>query len=214
MTVKVKVCGITRKVDLDAAANAGADSVGFVVAVPSSPRNISFSEARRLICQAPSSLDTVAVTVYNGATMLRKMRSQVKPDLIQIHGGVDLAIERERSLAAKIIRAVDMSSSRVREEAVRSAEIYRAILLDTCGERGVGGTGVAHDWRLSRIVRDLIHPKPTILAGGLRADNVAEAIRVVEPYGVDVSSGVEAKPGVKDPEKILQFVMMAKGEMK
>jgi len=82
--------------------------------------------------------------------------------------------------------------------------------LDTAGDGGLGGTGIAHDWYLSRRVRDIIYPKHLILAGGLTPENVGEAIRKVKPHGVDVSSGVEERPGIKDHEKMFDFVAKAR----
>jgi phosphoribosylanthranilate isomerase len=92
----------------------------------------------------------------------------------------------------------------------RAAKLFDAVLLDSFVEGRYGGTGVVHDWELSKRVNQVIQPKPLILAGGLNPENVAEAVRTVEPYAVDVSSGVEQQPGIKSHQKIVEFIKNAK----
>ena len=88
--------------------------------------------------------------------------------------------------------------------------MFDAVLLDSFAKGRYGGTGVVHDWELSKLVKQVIHPKPLILAGGLNPENVADAVRVVQPYAVDVSSGVELQPGIKDNQKMVDFIKNAK----
>lgn len=212
--VKVKICGITREEDLKAAVDAGADSVGFVVDVPSSPRNLSFSRARDLIANAPKSVSKVAVTVFKDVEKLKQIRTELDTDYLQLHGNLQPSLQSigEFSSKKRIIGAVNAKAADALDLAVEYSGTFNAILLDTGGEGGMGGTGIPHDWRLSAGIRETIHPTPLILAGGLTAENVSEAIRCVKPYGVDVSSGVEKKPGIKDHDKIFKFIAEAKEE--
>ena len=96
------------------------------------------------------------------------------------------------------------------DKVLEVAKAFEAILMDSPIPGRYGGTGKTHDWELSRRVRDAIHPKPLILAGGLTSENVEEAIRIVKPYAVDVSSGVESHPGLKDRSKVFEFIKRAK----
>jgi len=209
--VKVKICGITRNEDLFMASEAGADAVGVVVDVPSSPRNLSLDEAKKIMGNAPIFVKTVAVTVPKNLDHLIKIYEKLKPDILQIHGNnlPNIAI-REKLPDAIRIRAVQAASNGVIEDAVEAANTFDAVLLDSSVSGKYGGTGKVHDWRLSKQVREAIYPKPLVLAGGLKPGNVKDAIRVVQPYAVDVSSGVESQPGIKDYGKILEFIKNVK----
>jgi len=210
--VMAKICGITRREDLATVAAAGADAVGFVVGVASSPRNLTMEKAKKIMEQAPVSIDKVVVTVPNSIDFLVKIYRELKPDAIQIHGeslSKATAI-RERLYDVQLIKAIHAKSSDVVETAVKASKFFDAVLLDSFVRGKYGGTGVVHDWELSKRVKEAIFPKPLILAGGLTPENVKEAIRVVQPYGVDVSSGVELRHGIKDPEKVLAFIENAK----
>ena len=196
--IRVKICGVRRMEDMEAAAKAGADAVGLVVGFPDSPRNLSPDEAKVIRRQAPPFLDIVLVT-GGGRLALEDLCSTVEPDAIQVYSDVEPEFLRE--LGVKwVIKPVDVG-----EGVEVYAEGYDALLLDS----GRGGTGRTHDWSLSRRIRDSVKI-PVILAGGLTPDNVAEAIRAVKPYGVDVSSGVESAPGIKDHRKIASFIRRAK----
>lgn len=205
--VKVKICGITRVEDLYASMAAGADFVGFIVDVPSSPRNLVIKEAEDLIKATPSSLMKVVVTVFKSVERLLELYSRLNPDFIQVHS-IPRGHEQIREIAMRIpmIRAVSVSRDLPLEEVLQETETFRAILVDSYSPGKYGGTGVTHDWNISRRIRDLIYPKPLILAGGLTPENVCDAILRVKPFAVDVSSGVESKPGVKDKEKIMSFI--------
>jgi phosphoribosylanthranilate isomerase len=96
------------------------------------------------------------------------------------------------------------------DEAVKAANTFDAVLVDSFVAGRFGGTGKVHDWELSKRVRQKVHPKPLILAGGLNPENVQDAVRVVKPYAVDVSSGVESQPGIKDSKKVFEFIKNAK----
>jgi phosphoribosylanthranilate isomerase len=209
-TVRVKICGITRKENLEAAAAAGADAVGFVVGVASSPRNLSLSDAERLIRQVPPFVKSVLVTVPKSLGELVETCKRLNPDAVQIHGTSLLGAVREQLPNMLLIGAVKTNSQDAADNAAKAAEMCDAVLLDSFDDGRYGGTGIVHDWEMSKRVSQLIHPKPLILAGGLNPENVAEAVRTVEPYAVDVSTGVEREPGIKDHAKIIKFIKNAK----
>ncbi|MCJ7632022.1 phosphoribosylanthranilate isomerase [Candidatus Bathyarchaeota archaeon] len=209
--VMVKICGITREEDLEAAVDAGADSLGFVVGVHSSPRNLSLPMARRLIAKVPRNVDNVAVTVFENIGRLKQTYSELKPDYLQLHGDLRQILELQYEIERdRVIVAVDGRATNALDVATEFSGIFQFVLLDTAGDGGLGGTGMVHDWHSSRRIRNKIHPVHLILAGGLTPRNVGEAIRVVEPYGVDVSTGVEKKPGIKDHKKMREFVAKAR----
>jgi phosphoribosylanthranilate isomerase len=209
--VRVKICGITRKEDLDAAAAAGADAIGFVVGVASSPRNIALEKAEKLIRQVPPFVKSVLVTVPRGIDEFETYE-KLNPDAIQIHGENLHAAASVRLKIPNIplIGAVNAHLANALDVVSRASKLFDAVLLDSFADGRYGGTGIAHDWELSKRIKQAIHPKPLILAGGLNPENVAEAVRTVEPYAVDVSSGVELQPGIKDHKKIIEFIKNAK----
>ena len=210
--VRVKICGITRKEDLDAAAAAGADAVGFVVDVASSSRNISLSKAEILIRQVPPFVKSVVVTVPTSVEEIVETCDKLNPDAIQIHGLniFDVRAVRDKIPNKLLIGTVKANFTNAVDRAAKAAKMFDAILLDSFANGRYGGTGIVHDWELSKRVKQVIHSKPLILAGGLTPENVAEAIRTVEPYAVDVSSGVELHPGIKNRKKIFEFIKNAK----
>jgi len=211
MTVRVKICGITRKEDLDAAAAAGADAVGFVVGVASSPRNLPLTEAERLIRQVPPFVKSVLVTVPRSIDDFAAYE-KLNPDAIQIHGenlhaAASVRLKLPNTMLIGVISAQLASDF---DAVSRASKLFDAVLIDSFVDGRYGGTGVVHDWELSKRVKQAIQPKPLILAGGLNPENVAEAVLTVEPYAVDVSSGVEQKPGIKSHQKIVEFIKNAK----
>jgi phosphoribosylanthranilate isomerase len=211
-TVRVKICGITRKEDLDAAAAAGADAAGFVVGTATSPRNISLEKAEKLIRQVPPFVKSVMVTVPTSIDEVAETYEKLNPDVIQLHGENLLVAASVRSKFPNtpLIKAVNANSPNALDEASRALKIFDAVLIDSFAKGKYGGTGIVYDWELSNRIRQAIHPKPLILAGGLNPENVAEAVRVVQPYAVDVSSGVELQPGIKDHQKMVDFVKNTK----
>jgi phosphoribosylanthranilate isomerase len=210
--VRVKICGITRKEDLDAAAAAGADAVGFVVGATASPRNLSLEKAEKLFRQVPPFVKSVLVTIPTSPAELAETCKKLNPDVVQIHGANprNAVLFREKLSTTPLIRAVNANSADAFETAQAASKIFAAVLLDSLADGQYGGTGVVHDWTLSKCIRHAVHPTPLILAGGLNPENVAEAVRVVQPYAVDVSSGVELLPGLKDNQKIISFIKNAK----
>ena len=209
---RVKICGITRDEDLVAALDAGADALGFVVGVPSSPRNLPVESAAELVRLVPVFTKAVLVMVPGCISEIAEAWKAVRPDALQVHGHGLPSVEEIREVApgAALIRGIRLE----RGEALNNVEAaaFDAILLDTFVPGKHGGTGMIHDWEASRrICRDM-QPRRLILAGGLRPTNVQEAIRVVRPYAVDVSTGVESSPGVKSAEKMRNFIERVREE--
>jgi phosphoribosylanthranilate isomerase len=210
-SVKVKICGITRSEDLIHAVDAGADAVGFVVGVPSSPRNIPIEHARKLVSQVPIFTKSVLVMVPRSLEEIIEIYEMVNPDAIQIHGDflTNTKIDELKKIGAKQIQAIKIKSNEFVEPL--STQGFDTILLDTYVPGKFGGTGVTQNWEFCCKIRKTIHPKKLILAGGLTPLNVKKAIQVVEPYAVDVSTGVESSPGIKDPKKVEAFIERVKG---
>jgi phosphoribosylanthranilate isomerase len=208
--VRVKICGITSLKDLLMAVETGADAVGFVVDVPQSPRNLSLGKVKELMEATPIFVQTVVVTVPEDFSHLEKICEDLNPDAIQIHGlNSSYTKIQERHPGTQLVGAIQAKPGFDVENVVGMADISDAVLLDSYSPDKYGGTGRTHDWELSRRVRETISPKPLILAGGLKPENVKQAADVVKPYAVDVSSGVESFPGIKDQNKVLQFIRNA-----
>lgn len=208
---RVKICGISSLRDLRVAVEAGADAVGFIVDIPQSPRNLPMEKAAELMKATPVFVDTVAVMVPRTLSHMEKLCKMLNPDVVQIHGPDRFRKQiRERLPERRLICAVQAESDFLTDAVVEAARTFDAILIDSHVRGKFGGTGKTHDWELSRRVREAIHPEPLILAGGLTPENVEEAIRVVKPYAVDVSSGVESQPNSKDRDKVLEFIRRAK----
>jgi len=206
--VRVKICGITRTEDLNAAIDAGADAVGFLVGVPSSPRNLTMPKAKQLLGQVPIFVDSVVVTAPQTVEDLVEICETLKPSAIQIHGKKRFVASevRERVKGSRLIKTVYVKADSLNEESVDDLKKFDAVLLDSFTKGQYGGTGRIHDWTVSKQIKEAVAPVPLVLAGGLKPENVKEAILAVKPYAVDVASGVEASPGVKDHEKVRAFV--------
>jgi phosphoribosylanthranilate isomerase len=198
--MKVKVCGIMNYDDAVMALDHGVDALGFNF-FPPSPRYIRPEDARLIIRRLPPFAITVGlfVNVARQELVAQTARS-AGVQVIQLHG--DETPEYCRELAAwPLIKALRIGESGLPE----NLEEYsvRAFLLDAKDDALFGGTGKSFSWHLAKSIK---HNRPVILAGGLRPDNVGEAIRIVEPYGVDVCSGVEKAPGKKDSGKLIEFM--------
>ena len=206
---RVKVCGVTREVDLRTVAEAGADAVGVVCDVPvETPREVSLDRAAALLAAAPPFLTTVLVTMPSSPDAAIDLVDAVEPDAVQVHGGLDtddLATVRA-VVAADVLVAVDADDV---SRAQSLDGVADGLLVDSVDEAGGGGTGETHDWERTREAATNV-ASPVILAGGLTPENVAEAVRTVEPFAVDVASGVEASGGVKDAAAVDAFVERAK----
>jgi len=198
--MKVKVCGITSYEDAAMAVDQGVDALGFNF-FPSSPRFIQPEDADRIIRRLPPFLIAVGLFVnVSRPSQVDETARKAGVQIIQLHG--DETPEYCRALAGRpLIKAVRIGAAGVAEK-LEEYEV-RAFVLDARDDTLYGGTGRSFDWRL---VKDIRCPRPVILAGGLRPDNVRDAIRMVRPYGVDVCSGIESAPGKKDPGKLTQFM--------
>lgn len=202
--VRVKICGITRVEDALAAAAAGADAIGLVF-YAKSPRAVGVEQARAIIAALPPFVTTVGLFVDADQTELERVLASVPLDLLQFHGNE--SVHQCEALGRPYIKALRVRAGDDIAIQVAHFSSAQGILLDAFVEGVPGGTGEAFDWSL--IPQAL--SKPLILAGGLRPDNVAEAVSRVRPYAVDVSGGVEASKGIKDVEKIGAFIRAARG---
>jgi phosphoribosylanthranilate isomerase len=206
--VAVKICGITSVEDGLTAAAAGADALGFVF-YPRSPRAVAVEQARAIASALPPFVARVGVFVHASRDEVRTTAQQVGLDALQLYG--DEAPEDFAGFGRRVIKVLRVGERIEADEVARQARVGCAILLDTASAVALGGTGQAFDWALIREVRASI--PYLILAGGLSVENVGAAIRAVRPDAVDVSSGVERRPGRKDAEKVRAFIAAAKGAL-
>jgi len=211
--VRSKICGVTNEADLRAVAESGADAVGIVTEVSvDTPREVAPDRAADLVAAAPPFLSTVLVAMPDTPTRAVELAGAVTPDAVQLHGDFDAEDVRyvRREARADVITAVDAAAV----DRVRGYDgVADAVLLDSTTESGAGGTGETHDWDAARALVDEL-TTPVVLAGGLTPENVADAIRTVGPYAVDVSSGVERAGGEKDHEAVTAFVRNAAVEVR
>lgn len=211
--MRVKICGMMRREDVEAALDNGADAIGFVVGTPAAQRNLRLPKARRLMKSVPVYATRVAVTSTSNPKLLQRICTMLKPEALQLHNYTPKTVYslRKRNPEMKIILATAIMEKQSIFDAEQTTRYSDAILADSPGHSTMGGTGKTHDWKLTTELRRRIAPHPLILAGGLTADNVRMAIRRVRPYAVDVSSGVEKRMGIKDHRKMKEFIMNAKG---
>ncbi|RLM57664.1 phosphoribosylanthranilate isomerase [Halobellus sp. Atlit-31R] len=206
--VRVKICGVTDESDLRAVERAGADAVGAIADVPvETPRDVSLPEARELFAAAPPFLTTTLVTMPETVEAAIEAATRVAPDVVQLHGAFDAADFRAigAAVTADVVAVVDAAAP---DRARAVADAVDAVLVDSIGDDGAGGTGETHDWdATAEVVATL--DAPVILAGGLTPANVAEAVETVRPFAVDVASGVERVGGTKDHEAVRAFVANA-----
>ncbi len=211
---RVKVCGLTREEDVDAVADAGADAVGFISGIATSPRNLSISRAASLISRVPPFVTPVLVTTGEALVENSDAVKRIAPKAIQLYHSLFSPETVRGSFHASLLKPYSVGRQESDEgmaealpkakEAVRG---YDALLVDTYQKGYDGGTGLTSDWSVCAEIRKTIAPAPLILSGGLRPENVELAIATVAPFCVDVSSGVESAPGVKDHAKVRAFVM-------
>jgi len=196
--VRIKICGLTRNQDVQVAVAEGADALGFVLYAPS-PRAVTAEQAAKLIEHVPAFVTTVALFVNESIDEVKRILDVCSFDLLQFHG--DESPEFCRQFNRPYMKAIRVRSAEDIHSAVQQYPDAKALLLDAYVENLPGGTGQAFDWRLI--------PKlsiPWVLAGGLNANNVADAVNQVQPYAVDISGGVEASKGIKDAQKIKDFI--------
>lgn len=211
MALLVKICGLSTPGALDVALDAGADMVGFMF-FPPSPRNVSLEQARMLGDRVNGGAQKVAVTVDADDALLVGIVGALKPDLIQLHGHEApqrVAAVRE-GFGVPVMKVLPIGT----QADLAAIESYTSfadrMLFDARAPKDAtrpGGLGKPFDWHL---LENLSLPIPYMLSGGLNPDNVAEALRITRAGGVDVSTGVESAPGVKDPEKIRAFIRTAR----
>lgn len=204
--VKVKICGITNWVDARRACEAGADFLGFNF-YPRSPRYVDPATARAIVSRLPEHVAAVGVFVNEKEESMLSTARAVGLDYLQLHGDESPALVSRLRRSFAVVKAV-----RVRKS-FRAAELRRfkdasAILLDGFDRRLRGGTGKTFDWSRARGTRRRLR---IFLAGGITAENVRDAVRAVQPYAIDVCSGVEAAPGKKDPAKIKALMRAVNG---
>ncbi len=203
--VKVKICGITNIEDALHAAACGADALGLVFYAQSS-RVVSPDQARKIVAALPPLVTTVGLFVNEAPEKIRELVDYCGLDVIQLHGdeGPDQCLYPPR----RVLKALRLKG----EQSLIRLEDYQvsALLLDAWRPDSYGGTGHVCDWQLAAPVAAR---RRVILAGGLTPENVAEAIRLVRPYGVDVSSGVESAPGRKDPDRVAAFIRNSKSAL-
>lgn len=205
--VRVKICGITNLVDAQHAADCGADAIGLNF-YPGSKRYILPASAAAIVEKVTMRVEKIGVFVNASVDEIIEIEDAVQLDTVQLHGDeTPEFIEELRSESdATIIKAVRIGPDFERNDVLRFGA--DAILLDAFSKDERGGTGETFDWTIaSQIVESVDH---VYLAGGLTPENVAEAIRVVRPYAIDVASGVETSPGVKSCEKVAAFIKAAK----
>lgn len=210
---RVKICGITRPQDLQAAVEAGADALGFVFAARSR-RVLEPEQAAALVAEVPAFVSRVGLFMDQEAAEVARILDRVALNLLQFHGSEDVAYCRQFGLP--YMKALGMAAwagpgvanvGLALQQAAQEFSDAAALLLDSHGSGEEGGTGRRFDWALVPRLN-----RPVVLAGGLTPDNVREAVRQVRPWAVDVSSGVEDAPGVKNAHKMQLFISEAKSE--
>lgn len=196
--IKVKICGMTQLQDAEFAVEQGADAVGFIF-YKKSPRAVTMKTVREIISKLPPLVDTVGVFVNESVDRVNKIADYCGLDLVQLHG------EESPAFCKNIHRRV-IKAFRVKDlQSIKQLEKFpvSGFLLDTFSDNLHGGTGKTFDWTLALPAKKM---GPVILAGGLTPRNIRQAVSQVRPYGVDVCSGVEKSPGIKDLEKVRAFL--------
>tara|TARA_B100000315_G_scaffold248965_1_gene279521 strand:- start:5 stop:637 length:633 start_codon:yes stop_codon:yes gene_type:complete len=195
---KVKICGTTSLNDALLAIESGADAVGFIFH-KESPRNISEKDVKDIVVRLPPFIETVGVFVNETSDKVNRIAEQCRLTAVQLHGDESPAFCRR--VKRRVIKAVRVKDA----ESLKGMSGYdvSGYLLDAFNEESRGGTGKIFDWNLALRAKK---QGPVIIAGGLNPFNVYTAIHRVKPYGVDVCSGVEKSPGIKDPEKVGEFI--------
>ena len=204
--VKVKICGMTNLKDVKVAVDGGVDAVGFIF-YKKSPRSVTMQAVRKIVLELPPFVDSVGVFVNETAEQINKIADRCNLDRVQLHGNESPSFcKKIRRRVIKAIRVKDIQSLKKLSDYPVSS-----FLLDTFSEDQYGGTGKVFDWNLAYPAKKY---GPIILAGGLTPINVHQAIQRIQPYGVDVCSGVESQPGIKDHKKMKAFLKNVKAERK
>jgi phosphoribosylanthranilate isomerase len=206
--VKVKICGITNWMDARRAIDSGADLLGFNF-VATSPRYVTPAKARRMVMRLPGNISAVGVFANESEEAMLEIARSVGLDQLQLHGDESPAMVARLARSGRrlgVIKAVRVKKP-FRARQLAAFKRADAILLDGFSRKARGGTGKTFDWRVAR--RAKRHGR-IFLAGGLTPENVGEAIRTARPYAVDVCSGVESRPGKKDPQRMKNLVRAVK----
>ena len=211
MPLIVKICGLSTPETLDAALGAGADMVGFVF-FPPSPRHLQFDVARALGQRVRGRAQKVALTVDADPAFLQSIVEALGPDILQLHGAESVAqiTAIRRKFGLPVMKAVPIAVKDDLERIGSYAAVADRLLFDARAPRDAtrpGGLGNTFDWHLLKNVRSGV---PFMLSGGLDATNIVDALRITRATGIDVSSGVERAPGVKDVDKMIAFVRAAR----
>lgn len=207
MRTRIKICGMTRPQDIDAAIEAGADAIGLIF-YPKSKRCVSLEQAARLRRGVPAFVDVVSLFVNAEEDEVRRVLEQVGPDLLQFHGDEspqDCEKYGRRYLRAFRVGAPGAGTAQALAATCKPYQQAAGWLFDSY-TAGYGGSGLAFEHALLEGVRADPHSAPIILSGGLGVSNIEAAVRTLRPWAVDVSSGVEVEPGIKSADKIRAFI--------
>jgi len=199
--VKIKICGITRKEDALLASKLGAWAVGFIF-VKNTPRYISPENATEIIKFLPENLQKIGVFADSSLEEIKNIADKTKITKIQLHDeeSPEFCKELANLTGKEIIKAIRVKSYEDLKLLPQYKNKVSFILLDSFSENEAGGTGKTFDWEIAKKAKE--YDIPIILAGGLNSDNIKQAFDLVQPYALDISSGVEAKKGIKDSEKL------------
>ncbi len=211
MPLVVKICGLSTRATLDAALTAGADMVGLVF-FPASPRHVSLETARELGDATAGRAAKVALTVDADDALLEGIVGALHPDILQLHGRESVArvAEIRRRFGLPVMKVIAVETAADLAPLPDYAAVADRLLFDARAPKGAtrpGGLGAVFDWQL---LQGLKLNLPFMVSGGLNPDNVADALRITRAGGVDISSGVETAPGVKDPDLIRAFIRAAR----
>lgn len=209
----VKICGTTNLADAQMAVAAGADALGFIFAP--SPRQVEVELATQMVTAVSGEVETIGVFVNESLSRVANIVQQVGLSGVQLHGDespAQVANFRRECGQIKIIKSISVSTLRqddksTLEQYLAASDLIDAILLDSGAAQQRGGTGIPFDWESAQPFALRVREKiPLIIAGGLNAENVGQAVEMFRPWGVDVVSGVESEPGKKDESKLRSFV--------
>ncbi len=207
---RIKMCGTTNLMDLKVAVEVGVDALGFIF-FEKSPRNIHPLDARKLIQELPPFINRVGVFVDRDITEVKEIVNLAGLSHLQLHGNESPKYCENLLLSmpkCQLIKAFRVSPDTKKDDFAPYREVVSGFLLDTFSQKAVGGTGHTFDWsHIPKLQLQL----PFILAGGLNPQNIEEAIKNVQPFGIDINSGVESKPGVKDHAKLRLLAIRARG---
>jgi phosphoribosylanthranilate isomerase len=215
--VKVKICGLMKPEDVEETCKAGADMIGVIIDAPGR-RSVTPQRAMDLFSFVPKSVFKVAVIVNKSVDEAVRIVHELNPDYLQTHSSMSAAeLKKIKDATGVKIMAVVGVPQKVEEpqeimdRALEISKVADLVLVDTDHKGAGGGTGLVHDWNVSRAICETID-RPLILAGGLNPNNVRAAIEFVKPYGVDVASGVESRVGKKDQNLVKKFIQASKGK--